>query len=63
MHSKFLALAGAAVLVAGVGADARAGETLDAVKAKGFLQCAVSTGLAGFSYTTADGDWPCFGFC
>lgn len=60
MHSKFLALAGAAVLVAGAGADTRAGETLDAVKAKGFLQCAVSTGLAGFSYTTADGDWAGF---
>ena len=25
-----------------------AGQTFDAVKAKGFVQCAVNTGLAGF---------------
>jgi len=46
----------AAGLVAGV---ASAG-TLDDVKAKGFLQCGVSTGVAGFAYTDANGEWDGF---
>mgnify|MGYP003704319971 CR=1 FL=1 len=31
--------------------------TLDTVKAKGFLQCAVNTGLAGFSFADSSGKW------
>jgi general L-amino acid transport system substrate-binding protein len=31
--------------------------TLDDVKAKGFVQCGVNTGLAGFSAPDAKGDW------
>src|SRR5690606_32161615 len=31
--------------------------TLDDVKAKGFVQCGVSTGLAGFSAPNDAGDW------
>jgi general L-amino acid transport system substrate-binding protein len=35
----------------------QAGETMDAVKAKGFVQCGVSTGLAGFSNPDDAGNW------
>ena len=31
--------------------------TLDDVKAKGFVQCGVNTGLAGFSAPDAKGEW------
>ncbi|GMG83008.1 amino acid ABC transporter substrate-binding protein [Paralimibaculum aggregatum] len=31
--------------------------TLDDVKAKGFVQCGVTTGLAGFAFTDDAGDW------
>src|SRR5713101_6366939 len=34
-----------------------AGQTFDAVKAKGFVQCAVNTGLAGFSFSDSQGKW------
>ncbi len=36
---------------------AQAGATLDAVKAKGFVQCGVSTGLPGFSVADDKGNW------
>ena len=36
---------------------ASAGPTFDAVKAKGFVQCAVNTGLAGFSFADSQGKW------
>nr|WP_320823562.1 amino acid ABC transporter substrate-binding protein [Reinekea sp.] len=36
---------------------AQAGEVLDKVKAKGFVQCGVSQGLPGFSNTDVDGEW------
>ncbi len=36
---------------------AHAGATLDAVKAKGFVQCGVSTGLPGFSAANDKGQW------
>jgi general L-amino acid transport system substrate-binding protein len=41
----------------GLVAGTAGAQTLDDVKAKGFLQCGVSTGLAGFAYTDADGKW------
>jgi len=51
-------------LVAGVAAAhvvtlgiAQAGETMDAVKAKGFVQCGVNTGLAGFGAPNDAGEW------
>lgn len=46
-----------AVAIAAVGltAQAHAGTTLDAVKKKGFVQCGVSDGLPGFSYTDSKG--------
>ena len=47
--SVFFGTLAAAGLAAGV---ATAG-TLDDVKAKGFVQCGISTGVAGFAFTTA----------
>jgi general L-amino acid transport system substrate-binding protein len=48
--------AAAVVTAAGVASA----ETLDDVKAKGFLQCGVSTGVAGFSFTDDSGNWQGF---
>ncbi|MDP2373171.1 amino acid ABC transporter substrate-binding protein [Reyranella sp.] len=48
------AFSGAAAFVS---APASAGQTFDAVKAKGFVQCAVNTGLAGFSFADSQGKW------
>ena len=51
----------AAAALSGVAAfaatPASAGQTFDAVKAKGFVQCAVNTGLAGFSFADSQGKW------
>lgn len=46
---------GAAAL--GLMASAASAGTLDTVKAKGFIQCGVSTGLAGFSAPDDKGEW------
>ena len=46
-----------AVALGPVGAGAG---TLDDVKARGMLNCVVSTGLAGFSYTDSSGKWQGF---
>jgi general L-amino acid transport system substrate-binding protein len=40
-----------------LGASAANATTLDDVKARGFLKCGVSTSLAGFSATNAQGRW------
>jgi len=37
--------------------SAQAQSTLDAVKSKGFVQCGVNTGLAGFSQPDSKGEW------
>ena len=50
-------LAGTAAALALNLGPATAGETLDAIKAKGFVQCGVSTGLAGFSNPDDAGNW------
>ena len=52
-----LALGAAALATASTGASAG---TLDDVKAKGFLQCGVSTGVPGFAFTDDNGDWQGF---
>jgi general L-amino acid transport system substrate-binding protein len=58
MNNKFLSVAiGAAVLGFGSAASAA---TLDDVKAKGFVQCVVNTGLAGFAAPDASGNWSGF---
>lgn len=46
---------GAAVMA--LSASVASADTLSDVKAKGFLQCGVSTGLAGFSAPDDKGDW------
>lgn len=57
--TKSIPLTVAALTVA-LTATAAHGATLDDVKAKGHLQCGVSTGLAGFSYTDDAGGWDGF---
>jgi general L-amino acid transport system substrate-binding protein len=42
---------------AGLAAGVANAQTLDDVQEKGFLQCGVSTGLAGFAFTDEDGKW------
>ncbi|WP_169568792.1 amino acid ABC transporter substrate-binding protein [Sneathiella limimaris] len=54
--ASFLAVAATATLMAGA---ASAG-TLDDVKAKGFIQCGVTTGLAGFAAPNDQGVWEGF---
>jgi general L-amino acid transport system substrate-binding protein len=43
-----------------VGATGAVAGTLDDVRAKGFLQCGVSTGVPGFSFTDDAGNWQGF---
>jgi general L-amino acid transport system substrate-binding protein len=50
----------AAALGALLATGAAGAATLDDVKAKGHLQCGVSTGLAGFSFTDDAGGWDGF---
>ncbi|PJE26356.1 General L-amino acid-binding periplasmic protein AapJ precursor [Pseudooceanicola marinus] len=54
-----------ALTVAGLAAGVAGAATLDDVKARGTLNCGVSTGLTGFSYPDANGEWQGFdvGFC
>ncbi|MEM6945843.1 MAG: amino acid ABC transporter substrate-binding protein [Pseudomonadota bacterium] len=54
-----------ALAAAGLTAGAAGAATLEDVKAKGFVQCGVSTGLAGFAFTDANGEWDGFdvGMC
>ena len=51
------ALLAGAIALASACASAQAQSTLDAVKAKGFVQCGVNTGLAGFSQPDSKGVW------
>ncbi|MEQ8357688.1 MAG: amino acid ABC transporter substrate-binding protein [Kiloniellaceae bacterium] len=57
--SKLKVLLAAGALTA-VGATGAAAGTLDDVRAKGFLQCGVSTGVPGFSFTDDSGNWQGF---
>jgi general L-amino acid transport system substrate-binding protein len=45
---------------AGFAAGVAAAGTVDDIKAKGFVQCGVSTGVAGFAFTDASGEWDGF---
>jgi len=55
---KLLGALGAAAVIAALAAgNAHAQSTLDAVKSKGFIQCGVNTGLAGFSAPDSQGVW------
>ena len=44
-------------LACGAAGTARAGATLDAVKARGQLYCGVHTGIAGFAIPDGRGVW------
>ncbi|MCY4005350.1 MAG: amino acid ABC transporter substrate-binding protein [Rhodobacteraceae bacterium] len=55
-YRRLMAVAAVAGLVSGVAGAA----TLDDVKAKGFVQCGVNTGLVGFAAPDADGNWTGF---
>ena len=57
MNYSFLSAVAGVAVAAGLGATAASAATLDDVKAKGFVQCGVSTGLAGFSAPDDAGDW------
>lgn len=46
-----------ALIVLGAALTASAGETLDAIKARGVLRCGVSEGIAGFSAKDSSGRW------
>ncbi|MGD9883071.1 MAG: amino acid ABC transporter substrate-binding protein [Reyranella sp.] len=54
---SFIAIGALSGAVALTSSPALAGTTFDAVKAKGFVQCAVNTGLAGFSFSDSQGKW------
>ena len=49
-----------ALTAAGLAAGAASAATLDDVKARGTLNCGVSTGLVGFSAPDANGEWSGF---
>lgn len=46
-----------AAILSGLSMGAHAGPTFDAVKERGFVQCGVSTGIAGFSAADSKGEW------
>ena len=50
-------LAASALAVAASPGPVKAGASFDAVKSKGFVQCGVSTGVAGFSNPDDAGNW------
>ncbi|NYT36205.1 amino acid ABC transporter substrate-binding protein [Allopusillimonas soli] len=54
---KFVTAAALGLSIFAFGAAAQAGETYDAVKAKGYVQCGVHTGLPGFSIADSKGQW------
>ncbi|MGQ9372067.1 transporter substrate-binding domain-containing protein, partial [Azospirillum sp. A39] len=57
MKTGLLAAAAAAALTVAFAAGAHAGPTLDAIKQRGFVQCGVNTGLAGFGNPDSAGNW------
>jgi general L-amino acid transport system substrate-binding protein len=57
MEEVFMKTIAAVVVGLAFAGAAQAQSTLDAVKAKGFVQCGVNTGLAGFSQPDSKGVW------
>jgi general L-amino acid transport system substrate-binding protein len=57
MFQKIFAAGAVACVLAVASTPSWAGSTFDSVKAKGFVQCGVNTGLAGFSFADAQGKW------
>ena len=58
MKKLLVGMLGVAAIV--LAASAASATTLDDVKAKGFLQCGVNTGLAGFAAPNDKGEWSGF---
>lgn len=54
---RHIAMAAGALALALGAQAAHAGPTLDAVKKKGFVQCGLTDGVAGFSATNSKGEW------
>lgn len=54
---KIIRLAAAALVGLSLAGLAQAGQTFDAVKKRGFVQCGVSTNLPGFAFTDSKGEW------
>ncbi len=57
MSMRRIVAAIVALTAVGTSVPAIAGATLDAVRARGHLQCGVNTGLAGFSAPNSAGEW------
>ncbi len=58
---RVLCVAAAAVGLSAVGlSTAATAGTVDDIRAKGFIQCGVSTGVAGFAFTDDAGNWQGF---
>ena len=57
MRKLALVVGATCMLLAAAPDRATAQSTLDAVKAKGYVQCGVNTGLAGFSQPDSKGEW------
>ncbi len=55
--NKISAIVSVATLAAALSTNVQAGAVLDGIKAKGFVQCGVSTGLPGFSMADDKGNW------
>ncbi len=54
---KSLKVLAAAAALTAVGAAGASAGTVDDIKKKGFIQCGVSTGVAGFAFTDDAGNW------
>jgi general L-amino acid transport system substrate-binding protein len=54
MKASWIAAAAAALSLC---ASAEAGQTFDAIKSRGYVQCGVNTGVAGFSAPDSKGEW------
>ncbi|WP_099867709.1 amino acid ABC transporter substrate-binding protein [Pararhizobium haloflavum] len=55
--TKIILSAAAGAVALGLGAQVASAQTLESVQENGYVQCGVSTGLAGFSNTDDAGDW------
>ncbi|MGB0843678.1 MAG: amino acid ABC transporter substrate-binding protein [Alphaproteobacteria bacterium] len=60
MLTSATALVAAAGFATGANAASHGTSTVDAIKAKGFVQCGVSTGVAGFAFTDDSGEYQGF---
>ena len=56
-YRHMLGAAMGALGLVGLATTAHAGATLNAIKQKGFIQCGVNVGLAGFSIADSQGNW------